>query len=367
MPGAVQVVLDWHPARTHAPGIGRYLRELTRALGAAGSCTEGVECRRLDWGRAPQADLPSGAHGAAGSLPVRRVALPRRLAGPCSHLGAGPLAGTSAGLLHTARLDLWPRGERRVVLALSELPTEPAHDSELARKARLAGAVVVFTPLWRERAARTLGVDLERVHALPVGCEHWRRGLLASPTRTQDVLVLGARRASPALSGLAQAALLLRVEGWRGQLVCAGRPGSADGTLRALDPASAWLRLVEPREVELPGLVASAGLLAYLQPDPGTPVTPLESLALGTPLACLKSAVLVEALGDAPVWVELSEAPDRLAWSRALRAGLGSTPSVEARELVRKHDWASSARAHRRLWRMLGLLAETRRQAHGAS
>ncbi|MEY2746736.1 MAG: hypothetical protein RL112_1778 [Planctomycetota bacterium] len=367
MADAVQVVLDWHPARTHAPGIGRYLRELTRALGAQGACAEGVECRRLDWGRAVAADLPAGAQGAAERLPSRRVAWPRRLAGPASLLGAGPLAGTRAGLLHTARLDLWPRAAERVVLALSELPAQPAHDSELARKARAAGAIVVFTPLWRERAARTLGVELDRVHALPVGCEHWRRDLSSAPSRTEDVLVLGARRASPALEGLAQATAKLRVEGWRGRLVCAGRPGSADGPLRALDPRGEWLALVEPREVELPNLVASAGLLAYLQPDPGTPVTPLESLAMGTPLACLKSAVLADALGDAPGWVELSEAPDKGAWSRAIRAGLGSHPGAAAIELVRRHDWAGSAKAHRRLWSMLGFSAGMRRQAHGAS
>jgi glycosyltransferase involved in cell wall biosynthesis len=270
-------------------------------------------------------------------------------------------------LLHSARLDLWPRAAQRVVLALSDLPPEPAHGTELARKARQALAVVVFTPLWRERAVRTLGVDAERVHALPVGCEHWRRDLAAPPERTEDVLVLGARRPSPALAALGRAAASLRADGWRGRLVCAGRPGPADGALRALDPCGAWLHLVEPREVELPVLVASAGLLAYIQPDPGTPVTPLEALALGTPLACLRSAVLGEALGDVPAWVELSEAPDIRAWSRALRAGLRSSPAPGAADLVRRHDWATSAVAHLRLWSRLGSDEGKRRQAHGAS
>jgi glycosyltransferase involved in cell wall biosynthesis len=354
MADALQVVLDWHPARTHAPGVGRYLRELARALGSESARFDGIECRRLDWGRAASADLAPGAHGAAANLPLRRVPWPRRLAHAASLVGAGPLAGAGSGWLHTARLDLWPRHAERVVLALSDLPARPAHESELARKARAAAAIVVFTPLWRERAARNLGVELERVHALPVGCEHWRRDLASTPARSEDVLVLGARRASPALTALAQATARLRAEGWRGRLVCAGRPGSADGPLRELDPEESWLRLVEPREVELPELVASAGLLAYLQPDPGTPVTPLEALAMGTPLACLRSEVLAEVLGAAPTWVELSEAADTMAWSSAVRTGLATVPDPAAAELVRGHTWARSAREHLRLWRMIG-------------
>jgi hypothetical protein len=56
----VRVVLDWHAARTHAPGAGRYLRELTRALAERGpELDPKLDLVRLDWGRGPAADLPA--------------------------------------------------------------------------------------------------------------------------------------------------------------------------------------------------------------------------------------------------------------------------------------------------------------------
>lgn len=345
----MRVVIDWHPARTHAPGSGRYLRELTRALAEVAGRED--ELVRLDWGRGADAELPADAHGAATSLRLVRRAWPRRWSGWCDALGSGPGSVARGGIVHTARPDLAGRRSTRASLAVAELPRDPAVLAAWRRRAQAAELLFVFSPVWRERVARTLGADIERVHAVPVGCEHWARHLGTPPERGQDLLILGARTSDGGHLELARAARELRRQGWPGRLVCAGRPGSADGALRAEDPRADWLVLSTPAEAELPRLVAAAGALVHLVPDPGTPVTPLEGLALGTPVLCRRSAVLEAALGQTAEWCadEEMEAPVELA--AKLAGALGARPGQGGRELVARHSWRASAEAHLACWR----------------
>ena len=345
----MRIVLDWHAARTHAPGSGRYLRELTRAL--AELAEPDIDLVRLDWGRASTAELPAGAHGAASDLPLVRRPWPRRWSSWCGYLGLAPADLAPGGVVHTARTDLVPGRAAGASLAVAELPSEPRQREALRRRAAAADLLVVFSPLWRRRVAEELQVPAERVHAVPVGCEHWARGLERPPERGSDILILGARTLDGGQLELARAVRDLRREGWRGRLVCAGRPGPADGELRALDARGEWLVLGTPAECELPALVGGAGVLVHLAADPGTPVTPLEGLALGTPVLCRRSAVLEEALGASAGWCDEADLQDPRRLAQQLLRTLGRVAGAAEREVVARHSWPASAQAHLALWR----------------
>lgn len=346
----MRVVLDWHAARTHAPGAGRYLRELTRALAERGpELDPKLDLVRLDWGRGPAADLPAEPRPSA-DLATRWVRRPLSR-GWSRYWDGGLTRLVGQGWWHTARVDLCVEPGVCTSLAVAELPSTPLARQQWTRLAQRSRLVVVFAPAWRERVAAALQVPLERVQVVPVGCDHWSR-VAPRVQRGKDVLVLGVRHTGTGLEALAQAAASLRKDGWAGRLVCAGRPGSADAALRALDPQAAWLMLAEPREAELPALVAHSGLLVYLPPDPGTPVTPLEGLALGTPVLCRRSEVLVEALGVQAAWFDEATLADPRAMATAMGAALSAPVSSNARDLVARHTWAHCAEAHAKLWRM---------------
>jgi glycosyltransferase involved in cell wall biosynthesis len=138
-----------------------------------------------------------------------------------------------------------------------------------------------------------------------------------------------------------------------------GRAGPALDELRAAVAASPLRASVrwdaERPEAEMPGVVARAGALVHLDERAGTPVTPLEALAVGTPVVASRAAVFEEALGDAAEYVDEAAAlrePDALtaAIERALE-GAADPAACARRELAaRAFTWERSARAHVEAW-----------------
>jgi hypothetical protein len=263
---------------------------------------------------------------------VRRLSsrLPRRLRERLPFPGCGPadLALGGVELFHRI-LPGTPRLARaRSSIAVAELPP-PGSAAEAAWSAELrsAAAVFVFCEDYRTRVAARFGIAAERIHAVPVGCEHWLRQLGTAPPRADPprVLVLGSAAHDELRGVLARLSTRTRpIE------LCLARE-------RGL------------REAELPALVASASALVHLVPEAGTAVTPLEALALGTPVVVPRLPAFVEALGEQAFWAEPLEA----ALEQALASALDPAAARARAGHARAFSWERSARAHLAVWQAL--------------
>jgi hypothetical protein len=294
----------------HASGPGRYARELVRALVRL---SEAPEIGLYEVGRARRivAESELGLEGAR----VRRIAsgFPRRLCRPADRAFGG------VEIFHRI-LPGTPRIARaRTTIALAELPG-PECAAELAR----AAAVFVFCEDYRARVAERFGIPPERIHRVPVGCEHWARKLAAPLARAEPPRVV-------ALGSGPQAEL---------------RAAIARLSTRARPIELCLARELGVAESVLPALVASASALVHLVPEAGTAVTPLEALSLGTPVVVPRLSAFEEALGAEAFWAEPLE--------EALEAALASARDPDAcRRRVahsRSFSWESSARAHLGVW-----------------
>lgn len=355
------VGVDYWPATTHAPGVGRYVRELVRALAAHG---EGVQLKLLDWGPGERS-VGEPALGLTGRDVRRlRAKAPRRMLGWAARAGLGAdrlLAGCDVfhGVFPQA-----PKVSRALrTCAVSEIPAAGEH-AEFGAALRRCAAVITFSRHAAELIAERFDVPSNAIHSLPVGCEHWRRTLLrelplADPPR---VLVLG--RLDHARNPLAvlRACERLFAAGRELNLVYAGRPGDAYDTLRAHATRSSissrvqWLSA--PREDELPELVARASVLAHLSDDALTPVTLLEALATGCDVVATPAPAFVEALGPHARWLSRSAAdcePDELAESlgRALDARHDALARRSRQALAAAYSWRRNAALTLELWRAL--------------
>lgn len=379
----MRIGLDYSPAVSHPFGVGRYVRELVRALVRL---EDRPELALLEFGREVELFETPALGLAFGDTHTRRVRVrwPRRTLSWSARLGRG--ADTWLGgvdVFHQARLPAAPVRDARQLLAVAELPPEgSARAAELASAWRAAAAVLVFSEDARARLAARFGSPPGGIHAVPVGCEHWRRELaeLPPPAVPARVLVLGRLAADRAPLALLAACAELASRGEftsRGgvELALAGsaptptelaapelaefaarRTRSGSGVRVSTVPAGTPSALA--LEHALPQLVASASVLVHLVPDALTPVTPLEALALGVPVVCPRLPAFTEALGDEAFYVDLAECrrePRVLA--DALAAALASRrdpAACDRRTLhARAFTWEANARATLALWRQL--------------
>lgn len=369
----LRVGVDYLPAAAHVPGVGRYLRELVRALAAAERDHDGpggearIELLLLELGRAPRA-VGEDALGIAGAAAVarrRRLRLPRRLLGPLARatgLCADSLLG-GADLVHGALVPPLPVARARRTLALAELARAASPAAHELRRA-LAGVdeLFVFSDHGAREAVRRLDWPAERVRVTPPGCDHWRRQLSTLPARADPplVLALGALAVRRRPLELLRAVEHLRAGGIEARLVWAGRAGDAARAFeaaRAASPARAAVSCVrDPREESLPGLVARAAVLVHLCDEQLTPVTPLEAFSFGTPVVASRLPAFEEALAGEAALVadeELAGGPQALADALA-RAIAGSAEEAGARRrlaVAAPFSWRACARATAAAWR----------------
>src|SRR5687768_9392724 len=147
------------------------------------------------------ADLPRGVLAALGAL----------------GLGAERLLG-GIDLFHAVDDGVPPLARAPRVLARSELPRE--------RAAARPAALIVFSEAARAPFAQAWDVDPARVHALPVGSDHWLR---ASPPRDDlrgpaRVVALGRTDAARGALVVMQACEILLEGGRELELAWCGRP-----------------------------------------------------------------------------------------------------------------------------------------------
>jgi glycosyltransferase involved in cell wall biosynthesis len=355
------VLVDYLPAVTHAPGIGRYARELVRALVRLPECPELV-LHEVGPGERVIGEPALGLAGAAQA--PRRIArsTPRRLAAWQTRLGLEPGLRPAPDVVHRVMPGWPPVSAARELLAVSELPS-PGSAAEARVAAALARAhALVFSGAGRGELSRRFALAGERIHQAPVGCDHWQRDLAGrAVARERTLIVLGALRPErQPLEILAAFERLHRGGGAERLVVVGGRgPLAQDFERRLLaSPARAavdWRR--EARESEMGELVARAACLVHLSDGELTAVTPLEAFLAGAAVVGSRLPAFEEALcGEALLVERDTEAdPGRLAEALAagVAAGLDEARAERRRALARPHTWEANARATIGVWRHL--------------
>lgn len=368
-----RVGLDVWPALRHPPGIGRWVREIVRALARLDvQRGERPELALFDVGPG-RAVLPESAWDLDGRAGVRRVraTVPRRLVAATGVLGFGAERWLGGVDLFQRTFPDAPRlGRVPAVVPVFELPTPGTSDEQvLARALTRDGHALVASAWCRAEVERRFGLAEERVHAVPIGCEHWLRDLgreleATEPTESSGparIVVLGAlaRRRAP-LAIIAACERLARESSRHREieLVFAGRAGDAAKEVAALCAASSlptrpsWR--ADPSEHELPALVAGATLLVHLNHEECTAVTPLEALALGVGVVATRLEPFVEALGEHATFVARDVDERELASALATELER-ATPSDRAarRAHAAAYTWERHARAVVDVWKQV--------------
>ncbi len=334
-------------------GSETYSRELTRALATAGS----MEYRVLE---------PSVAPGSGGALPSTVVPEYRAATSTGGRITAMALAAlrpgplrhhlTEAEVIHYPLTVTLPRAQLPHVVTLHDLqhldlPQLFSRSERAFRRvaydaaARKADRVIVLSEFVRQRAIERLGLDGDRVVAIPSGVDlaRFRPGaeprerMLLYPARPwphknherlfEAFAIL--RRADPDLR------LVLTGEGHEGRPVPPGVEVYGNVT-----------------SDELAGLYRRAACLVFPSLYEGFGLPPLEAMASGCPVAVANVAALPEVCGDAAV---LFDPYDPGAIAAGVTSALNRADELGRRglERVASFSWAASANAHEDVYRSL--------------
>ena len=359
-----RIGIDYWPATTHAPGVGRYVRELVRALV---QLETPPKLRLFDVGPGPRT-LGEEALGLPADGRCRRVtaAVPRRAVAALAWAADARRLLGGCDLFHRVFPDqpVVKRGPQ--VLALSEVPrARGAAEERLLPQLRSGGGpiddVIVMSAHARELARERLDLPPDRVHFVPVGCDHWVRDVapLEHAPERASLLVLGATDGRRRHALIVTAFGRLRARGLDCTLVFSGRRGEAAGEVAATISSSPFRDDItwhdDPREADLPALMARASVLVHLSDDEHTPVTPLEACASGTAVVASSLPAFAEALGDVAELVPADTDADQLceALERGLESAWAPGPRGRRLELARAYTWEGCARATQTVWKRI--------------
>lgn len=366
----MRIGIDYRPAWSHAPGVGRYARELVRALS---KLPAPPELALFELGN-PHREVDEAALGIAGSHAITkrlRGPVPRRFVRWLGRAGVGAdrlLNGVE--LFQQTAAEPLPITYARQCTAVAELP--PIGSSQAAAHSawlRSLDGLLVFSAHARQRLIDECAVEPDRIHFTPVGCEHWRRDLASgdlharvneSSARPLRLIALGALHRNRHPLALLAALELLRKRGIEVELTHIGRAGNASDEWlqrRAASSAATVLHwIASPLEADLPRQVANADLLVHLAESELTPVTVLEACSLGPSVVAHRLPALEEALGELGEWLEPGcDDPERIA-DAILRGLARSSAATErhAREaLSERFDWRTCALQTQLAWRRI--------------
>lgn len=358
MTPSIRIAIDYGIALSHAPGVGRYARELVRALVRR---ADAPALRLLEVGRAPHV-LPVTALGLdaarANGVDVRvtRVPLPRRVVGALGRIGWTTERWVGgADVVHQV-LPYEPLPTRTAwnTLTLAELP-DPRSAFERALRNTLSRTerVLVFSNSARDELARRFDVDASRIEVVPVGADHWARETPSPSQRRSppEVLVLGQATPRRRPDAIVTACERVVAGGLELRLRFVGPKGELGDALRARLARSplADRATIEPGvEAEMPGLVAGAGVLVHLNDVEWTAVTPLEAFAVGVPVVVSRIPAFVEALRDEADYID-----DDAELADAIAAAITSDSDARRarrREFARAFTWDRNAAATIDVW-----------------
>ena len=174
MSSPVRIGIDYLPAVTHWPGVGRGVRELVRALVRLENAPS---LDLLEWGGIPRR-VPESALGLEHADVRRHVnRLPRRVLRSFPGLAPATRAvNGSLDLLHRAYPDWPPSGPKLQVWGAAELPA-PGSPGALAASdlARRGAHAIAYSAAAAHGLVAVHGFVDDRVHRVPVGVDHWTR------------------------------------------------------------------------------------------------------------------------------------------------------------------------------------------------
>jgi glycosyltransferase involved in cell wall biosynthesis len=329
----MKIGIDHHPARTHWPGVGRYSRELVRALVRL---DDAPEIALSDAGSAKRT-IGEPALGLAPGPEVQRTprsfssGMGRRMFSALKRSADGMVGGCD--LFHRMLPDWPPVAKAREVIAVSEL-FEPGSERDRALAACLARAdAITFSDATGAELVRRYGLAPERIHRTPVGCDHWLRDLPADrerwPARKDppQVLVLGAVHPRRRPERVLRAIEVLRRERRPVHVLYVGpRTDRSDAFLRE-DLGSSVARdnvLWNPNaeEASLARIFATSAAMIHLTEGEETAVTPLEGVAFGLPVLASRIPAFAQDLDGAARLLDPAEEEDPALLAGALKEAL---------------------------------------------
>ena len=359
-PGRLRLGLDYRPALLTSAGIGRSVRELSRAL----ALEPGLDVRLFGHSLARarhQLAVPEGAT-------LHRLPIPGRSMPALAGLGvdAGRLSG-GVQLFHWTDYIHPPVRSARTVLTLHDVAF--AEDKTFHGSAQtemlltgclkaIAQADMIVTPTkaTAQAAHKHLGISEARLRVVPFGCDHVPGETGSHPLGGRPyILALGT--IEPRKNHLRLLDAWRRLAEPRPMLVILGKPGwECDATVRDIEAAvrtgeAVWQRTAGDAEVFR--YLAHALLLAYPSRLEGFGFPPLEAAALGTPVLAGDTPALREVLDDAAWFCDpedndsIAAALERLLMDPELQAGLRQRGPQRAMQFT----WRDSAQRHASLYR----------------
>ncbi|MEM8709708.1 MAG: glycosyltransferase family 1 protein [Planctomycetota bacterium] len=354
----LQPLLDYRPALVNGQGIGRYVRELSRALVGI----SGVEPALFG----PTWAVPSferSALGIEGARLFRRRIPSKPLTSLLRGAGIGVerLFGGHASLCHHTQYRRLPTRlpEVATIHDLVFLDTDRFMASPTAERmsafaraaAEQCAAIITPTEVVADEVAERLDVPRERIFATHLGVDHVHRGAAerASAPSAAPYFLSAARNETR--KNLVTVLRAFEALGSDVRWKVAGTSGAGgealDEALRGSPARDRVDRLGHVDETRLRELVQGALAFVLVPLDEGFGLAPLEAMALGVSAISSNVPVVREVCGGGAVLVDpldvdaLTAALERLAGDaeeRARQAALGSAHAA-------RFTWARTAEA----------------------
>ncbi|HTF87336.1 MAG TPA: glycosyltransferase family 1 protein [Planctomycetota bacterium] len=364
MNSPVRVGLDYRPALVNREGIGRYTRELVRALIQEGA----GESLRLFGSTLAPSKFTAEELGLAGSK-VRSVRwrVPSKWTSSllrASSRGVDDLLG-GVDLFHHTQPNLLPVRRAREVATIFDciyleregwLADDGALRMERAARDQVRRAKLVFVPthfVAGEVVAR-LGARAEQVVVTELGCDHAARGATmrnALASKAQPFLLSVSRvDARKNHLRMLEAFEQLVAEGMPERWIVVGPRGhGAEAFEAALKRSKArerveWRQSVSDSELALLYAEAQAFVFASLSEGFGLP--PLEAMVHGLPVVASNTTCLPEVCGDAALLVDPLDVDAIAAALRSLlrEPELASDLAARGRKRAARFTWRECAR-----------------------
>lgn len=317
----MRVGIDYRPALTNPTGIGRYVRELVRAMVEIGFADDlGLFGYTLAGMRYSRREL--GLEGSSAEL--LRLRIPSRwLPGLMERFGRGAddLSGSSDVFHHTQFQVLPVRRAVEVAtiydciytLDAGYLPPDVAAQLTAAAKAAVERSARILVPsqFVGAEVVMALGAHPDRVSVTELGCDHIARALPPEGFgAAREPYILTVTRVDPRKNHLRMLSAFEQLvrEGLPHRWLIAGEAGwGSEPFVEALANSPAKDRVEWRRTVaddELPKLYAQADCFLFASLNEGFGLPPLEAMACGTPVVTSAVTSMPEVCGDAAFLVE---------------------------------------------------------------
>jgi glycosyltransferase involved in cell wall biosynthesis len=265
-----------------------------------------------------------------------------------------PAVVTIHDLQHHEMPELFSRGERAF--------RRWAYDGS----ARSADAVITVSEHARQGVVGRLGVDPERVHAIPHGIDHARFNPMPGDAderlrpRLPERFVAYPANLWPHKNHERLVEAFARVGDRELALVLTGQDyGRLDRLRTAAARAGVGDRVVHLgylRADEVPALLRAAEAMVFPSLYEGFGAPPLEAMACGCPVAASRAGSLAETVGDAALAMDarsadsIASAIERVTGDEELRDRLRAAGTARAA----RFSWVSAARRHREVYELAG-------------